>query len=66
MSEATETDLPKQTSLTIPIAVEINELLKKRAARLGRSVTGHVKFLILQDLRSGHLVDEDFEPRVNP
>jgi hypothetical protein len=50
------------TLLSIPIYPKYNDPLKIAAKADGRSVAGHIRWLIIQDLRSRGLVGDDLEP----
>jgi hypothetical protein len=61
----TRKEAPAQTKdvmLTIPIERRHDSLTKVAAARDGRSVSGWVRYLILQELQKQALVDENFAP----
>jgi hypothetical protein len=50
------------TLLSIPIWPKYNEPLKVVAKRNGRTVAGHIRWLITQELKSEGLLDENLEP----
>jgi len=50
------------TLLSTPIQDKYDAPLKLAAKRQGRSVAGHVRWLILQDLMNQGLVDSNLEP----
>jgi hypothetical protein len=45
--------------LSVPLEPRFDAPLKLVARREGRSVSGHIRFLILKDLQDNNLVDED-------
>jgi hypothetical protein len=52
--------------LGVPLEPKYDQPLKLAARREGRSVSGHVRFLILKDLQEREMVDEDFVPIIEP
>jgi hypothetical protein len=48
--------------LSVPLEPKFDAPLKLKARREGRSVSGHIRYLILQDLKDSNLVDEDLQP----
>lgn len=55
------TDERRTLLLSVPLEPSFDAPLKLKARREGRSVSGHIRFLILQDLRESKLVDEDLK-----
>jgi hypothetical protein len=48
--------------LSVPLEPKYDAPVKLRARREGRSVSGHIRFLILKDLQDQEMVDENFQP----
>jgi hypothetical protein len=51
----------KDLLLSVPIEPKYDQPLKTAARREGRSVAGHIRFLIMRDLQDKDLVDNDLD-----
>jgi hypothetical protein len=52
----------KDLVLTIPVEEDLGPVLKVAAQRDGRSVAGYIRWVVVQDLQSKGLIDEEGLP----
>jgi len=52
----------KELMLSVPLEPSYDGVIKTRARQEARSVSGYIRWLILEDLKAKGLLNEDLEP----